>query len=169
MSNHVDPFHRRESFHSSPLGSTAVQQEKRRRIALDAQKQRRTHAIEAARSSSRDLFDIEDLSIAGSASDSDTQEVPTPSIDHLPLDQPPPVISKQKRKSHKPTFKSWAKNLLSQGETLDLREGLLPSGLEKDWRVSVVPKGKRCLCATTNETGERQSFLLVLLLSDRMR
>jgi len=40
MSNHLDPFHRRESFHSSPLNhSSAVQQEKRRRLALDAQKQ----------------------------------------------------------------------------------------------------------------------------------
>lgn len=114
--------------------------------------QRRTHAIEAARNSSRDLFDMEDLSLAGSASDSDT-DVPPQTVQQLAV-EPPPKISKQKRKSHKPTFKSWAKNLLSHAETLDLREGTLPDGLERDWRMSVVPKGKRCLCATTNDSGE---------------
>lgn len=124
--------------------------------------QRRTHAIEAARSSSRDLVDIEDLSIAGS-NDSSSSDVESSVVNNNDNSQtstsssqtsPPPHISKQKRKSYKPTFKSWAKNLLCQAETLDLREGVLPYGIERDYRMSVVPKGKRCLCATTNDSSE---------------
>jgi len=104
---------------------------------------------------------MEDLSIAGSdaSSSSDIEPersaLPETSTSATNAASPPsPVISKQKRKSHKPTFKSWAKNLLCQAETLDLREGVLPYNLEKDYRMSIVPKGKRCLCATTNDTGQ---------------
>ncbi|GAA5952235.1 hypothetical protein JCM3765_001916 [Sporobolomyces pararoseus] len=166
MNSHTDPFHRRESYHSSNLTPSAAQ-EKRRKLALDAQKERRTHAIEAARSSSRDLFDIEDLSIAGS-NDSSSSDVESSILNNEDNSQtststsqtsPPPHISKQKRKSHKPTFKSWAKNLLCQAETLDLREGVLPYGLERDYRMTVVPKGKRCLCATTNDSNGKNTIL----------
>ncbi|GAA6014785.1 hypothetical protein JCM11491_001983 [Sporobolomyces phaffii] len=167
MSSHADPFHRRESYHTSSL-TRAGAAEKRRRLALDAQKLRRTHAIEAARNISQDLFDMEDLSLAGSYSsdeappdDEERQEfTPSePSTFCATAVSPPPKISKQKRKSHKPTFKSWAKNLLCHAETLDLRERLLPYGFERDWRMSVVPKGKRCLCATTNDSGGKNTVL----------
>ncbi|GAA5993950.1 hypothetical protein JCM5350_005079 [Sporobolomyces pararoseus] len=166
MNSHTDPFHRRESYHSSNLTPSAAQ-ERRRKLALDAQKERRTHAIEAARSSSRDLVDLDDLSIAGS-NDSSSSDVESSVVNNNDNPQtstsssqtsPPPHISKQKRKSYKPTFKSWAKNLLCQAETLDLREGVLPYGIERDYRMSVVPKGKRCLCATTNDSNGKNTIL----------
>ncbi|GAA5889836.1 hypothetical protein JCM16303_006041 [Sporobolomyces ruberrimus] len=168
MSTHADPFRRRETFHSSNLTRSAAQ-EKRRKLALNAQRERRTHAIEAARNSSRDLFDMEDLALADSdqsgGEDNESHDhghdhqqlsVPTASGPSLPV---PPQISKQKRNSHKPVFRSWAKNLLCHAETLDLREGLLPYGFERDWRLSVVPSGKRCLCATTNDSGGKNTIL----------
>jgi hypothetical protein len=99
---------------------------------------------------------MEDLSL--SASDTDSDVVPS----SLPVGAPPlspstgaptsPVISKTKRKAFKPRFKAWAKNLLSHPETLDLRHSL-PEGLERDWRAVVVPKGKRCLAATSTDGG----------------
>jgi len=58
-----------------------------------------------------------------------------------------PRISKQKKAQHKPKHKAWAANLLSHAETLNLGGGL-PDGIETEWSVVVVPKGKRCLCVT---------------------
>ncbi|BGP42959.1 hypothetical protein JCM10449v2_006974 [Rhodotorula kratochvilovae] len=148
---HVDPFHRRDGFLSPPPASRDSQN-KRRLRALDAQKQRRVHAIEAARSTFRELDFMEDLSLAGSSdSDNDTEHgEPSPPADPAAAAaEPAPVISKKKRQAFKPKFKAWAKNLLSYAETLDLRHGL-PEGLETDWRAVVVPKGKRCLCATSS-------------------
>ncbi|BGP19521.1 hypothetical protein JCM10213_000120 [Rhodosporidiobolus nylandii] len=153
MASHLDPNHRRQSFHRAPsLGSSG--QERRRKQALEAQKQRRTHAIEAARSSFRDLDIMEDLSVA--ESDSEGEAVPERFQDAE--DKATPVIAKAKRKSHKPKFRAWAKNLLCQAETLDLRHSL-PEALERDWRLSVCPKGKRCLLATTTEGAEGNTIL----------
>ncbi|GAA6059248.1 hypothetical protein JCM10212_006641 [Sporobolomyces blumeae] len=172
MSSHTDPAHRRPSYHASPLSTASVSdaQHRRRVAALDAQKQRRTHAIQAARDrTARELDLFEDMSIAGDDlpetvgrdnDDDDDDDDWNPSQSSRPnaaqgqendnlSEVPPPKISKQKRRSYKPVFKSWAKNLLSHAETLDLRHGL-PLGLADEWRLSVVPKGKRCLCATTN-------------------
>ncbi|GAA5915710.1 hypothetical protein JCM6882_004121 [Rhodosporidiobolus microsporus] len=157
-----DPNHRRESYHSAPF-SLHQAQSKRRRTALEAQKERRTHAIEAARSSFRDLDFMEDLSLDG-ASDASDSDAPPPGV---PVKQPPqspdqsevpPVISKTKRKSFKPKFKAWAKNLLSHPETLDLRHSL-PEGLESDWRAVVIPKGKRCLLATSTDSANGNTIL----------
>lgn len=61
--------------------------------------------------------------------------------------EPRAVISKRRRSTYKPKFKSWAKGLIMFAETMDLREGL-PHGLESEWYAVAVPKGKRCLCAT---------------------
>jgi hypothetical protein len=121
--------------------------------------QRRTHAIEAARSSFLDLDFMEDLSLSGASSEDDTSisrslppVAPTSSTSNGggPAS---PVISKTKRKAFKPRFKAWAKNLLSHPETLDLRHGL-PEGLESEWRAVVCPKGKRCLVATSTDGSE---------------
>lgn len=98
---------------------------------------------------------MEDLSLDASSA-SEEEYAPAPPTAHSP---PPPTgeaiaakVSKTKRKAYKPKFKSWAKNLLSYAETLDLRYSL-PAGLENDWRAVVVPKGKRCLCATASDQG----------------
>ncbi|GAA6046664.1 hypothetical protein JCM3770_003104 [Rhodotorula araucariae] len=149
MATPVDPFHRRDGFLSPPPASRDSHS-KRRLRALDAQKQRRVHAIEAARSTFRELDFMEDLSLAGSSdSDNDTERgEPSPSANAGSAD-PVPVIGKKKRQAFKPKFKAWAKNLLSYAETLDLRHSL-PEGLESEWRAVVVPKGKRCLCATSS-------------------
>ena len=170
----LDPFGRRESYHRAPLHNP---QAIRRQDALNAQQevrpartrtlhpetqliprpsQRRRHAIEEARSTFRELDIMDYLSLAGSSDSSDTEHG-----DALPSSStaggdaatsPPPVIGKTKRQRFKPRFVAWAKNLLSHAETLDLRHGL-PEGLESEWRAVVVPKGKRCLCATSNSTG----------------
>ncbi|GAA5853282.1 hypothetical protein JCM8547_000269 [Rhodosporidiobolus lusitaniae] len=152
----ADPNHRKESYHARPASSSA-DQEGRRRTALEAQKQRRTHAIEAARSSFQSLNFMEDLSLDGASDDSDSDAVPL----HLPatpasppLDgtgSPLPAISKEKRKRFKPKYHAWAKNLLCQPEMLDLRHSL-PEELETDWRAVVCPKGKRCLIATSTDS-----------------
>ncbi|KPV71556.1 uncharacterized protein RHOBADRAFT_56592 [Rhodotorula graminis WP1] len=146
----LDPFGRRESWLRPPQDGHDSQT-KRRQRALDAQKQRRVHAIEAARSSFRELEFMEDLSLAGSPESSDTEHgealPPSSTAGGDAASNPPPVIGKTKRQRFKPKFHAWAKNLLSHAETLDLRHGL-PEGLESDWRAVVVPKGKRCLCAT---------------------
>ncbi|GAA5978081.1 hypothetical protein JCM21900_006623 [Sporobolomyces salmonicolor] len=160
MSSRVhDPNHRRETYHSPPIAALNSQ-ERRRQVALEAQKQRRIHAIEAARSaSSRDLVDMEDLSLAGS-SDSDSESPPADtSIAHT-VDgaEAPPVLSRTKRKAFKPRYKAWAKNLLSFAETLDLRHSL-PDELERDWRAVIVPRGKRCLCATTTDAAGKNTIL----------
>lgn len=96
---------------------------------------------------------MEDLSLDASSA-SEEEYAPAPPTAHSP---PPPTadaiatkISKTRRKAYKPKFKSWAKNLLSYAETLDLRYSL-PAGLENEWRAVVVPKGKRCLCATASD------------------
>ncbi|GAA5979569.1 hypothetical protein JCM11641_007872 [Rhodosporidiobolus odoratus] len=149
MGNHLDPNHRRESYHSAPLTPSSAQN-RRRRHALDAQKERRTHAIEAARSSFRELDFMEDLSLAGSDNSDWEQDVEQhPSLPSQTA-QISPVISKAKRKAHKPKYVSWAKNLLTWPETLDLRHSL-PEGLETEWRAVVCPHGKRCLVATSTE------------------
>lgn len=159
MSNHADPFGRRKSFHAAPPSAHSTQA-LRRHQALDAQRQRRTTAIEAARTAFRDLDDLGDLSLAGSSADEADSPPPPPlgtaqseSTDRHPEEAAAPVISKTKRKAFKPKYKAWAKNLLSYAETLDLRYGL-PEGIQSDWRALVVPKGKRCLCATASEQGQ---------------
>ncbi|GAA5849534.1 hypothetical protein JCM9279_007261 [Rhodotorula babjevae] len=148
----LDPFGRRESYLRAPTAGHDSQT-KRRQRALDAQKQRRVHAIEAARSSFRELDFMEDLSLAGSSDSSDTEHgealPPTSTAGGDAATSPPPVIGKIKRQRFRPKFHAWAKNLLSHAETLDLRHGL-HEGLESEWRAVVVPKGKRCLCATFN-------------------
>lgn len=175
-----DLNHRRESYHTAPL-SSSLGQERRRKAALDAQKQvrtllhylqntltvplsqRRTHAIEAARSSFLDLDFMEDLSLSGASSDDDTSVSHTlPPVAPVPSTASgggpaSPVISKTRRKAFKPRFKAWAKNLLSHPETLDLRHGL-PEGLESEWRAVVCPKGKRCLVATSTDGSECPSL-----------
>ncbi|GAA6004484.1 uncharacterized protein JCM10292_007093 [Rhodotorula paludigena] len=147
-----DPNHRRDAFHTAPLLAAHDSQHARRQAALAAQKQRRVHAIEAARSSFRVLDFMEDLSLAASDDDGDDDDRPPPCLlaagTPAPAQTPAPGIAKVKRKAFKPKFKAWAKNLLSHAETLDLRHGL-PEGLESDWRAVAVPRGKRCLCATT--------------------
>ncbi|GAA6030947.1 hypothetical protein JCM8097_008951 [Rhodosporidiobolus ruineniae] len=154
----ADPNHRRQSYLTSPLSASSSQHSRRQR-ALDAQKERRVHAIEAARSGFRDLDDMEDLSLAGTDDDGDHDDeepvpasLPAHSPLSLPVDgaPPPPVVSKQKRKAFKPRFKAWAKGLLSFPETMDLRHSL-PEGFEDQWRAVVCPKGKRALCATTTD------------------
>ncbi|GAA5984643.1 hypothetical protein JCM10908_003437 [Rhodotorula pacifica] len=174
MSRQSDPFGRRKSFHAAPPSAHSTQA-LRRRQALDAQRQRRTSAIEAARTAFRDLDDLEDLSLAGSSADEADSPPPTspplsdarsnsdrapfsPALSDSSTQPPAPVISKTKRKAFKPKYKAWAKNLLSYAETLDLRYGL-PEGIESDWRAVVVPKGKRCLCATANEQGGNNTIL----------
>ncbi|GAA5903988.1 hypothetical protein JCM8208_001752 [Rhodotorula glutinis] len=145
----LDPSRRHESRLRPPPRDPHAE---RRQHALAAQKQRRVHAIEAARSSFRELDFMEDLSLAGSPDSSDTEHgealPPTSTAPGDAATSPPPVIGKTKRKRFKPKFVAWAKNLLSHAETLDLRHGL-PEGLESEWRAVVVPKGKRCLCATS--------------------
>ncbi|GAA5939094.1 uncharacterized protein JCM15063_004422 [Sporobolomyces koalae] len=152
-----DPFDRRHAFHQNAISGTTAQ-ERRRRLALDAQKLRRTHAIEAARNTSRDLMGLEDLSF-GSASESEPEPESTP----VPPTRAPSSTRKNPNKRtagpHKPTFKSWAKNLLSYAETLDLTEGTLPADLDSAWRMSVVPVGKRCLAATTTDTNGKNTIL----------
>ncbi|TNY22624.1 hypothetical protein DMC30DRAFT_391644 [Rhodotorula diobovata] len=148
----LDLARRRRDDFLSPPPASRDSQHKRRQRALDAQKQRRVHAIEAARSSFRELDCMEDLSLAGSSDSSDTEHgeaLPLPPSSTADgLASPLPVIGETKRRAFKPKFKAWAKNLLSYAETLDLRHGL-PEGLESEWRTVVVPKGKRCLCATS--------------------
>ncbi|GAA5824785.1 hypothetical protein JCM11251_005340 [Rhodosporidiobolus azoricus] len=160
--NRSDPNQRRQSYHSAPVSSSGGQR-KRRETALAAQKERRTHAIEAARSSFQQLDWMEDLSLDGGSDESDSA-APPPGV---PIQQPPqspeqaeapPNISKIKRKAFKPRFKAWAKNLLSHPETLDLRHSL-PEGLETDWRVVVIPKGKRCLLATSTDSTTGNTIL----------
>ncbi|BGP34925.1 hypothetical protein JCM10296v2_006749 [Rhodotorula toruloides] len=160
MPTMADPSHRRASYLAAPLTAHSSQ-EKRRQLALEAQKQRRTHAIEAARASFRELDPMEDLSLDASSA-SEEEYAPAPATTHSP---PPPTgeaiaakVSKTKRKAYKPKFKSWAKNLLSYAETLDLRYSL-PAGLENEWRAVVVPKGKRCLCATASDQAGNNTIL----------
>ncbi|GAA5865154.1 hypothetical protein JCM3774_002152 [Rhodotorula dairenensis] len=175
MSNQADPFGRRRSFHAAPPSAHSTQA-LRRQLALEQQRQRRTSAIEAARTAFRDLDYLEDLSLAGSSADE--ADSPPPQPRDLPPHPdgnlaepdlalaaagqapppPPPVISKTKRKAFKPKYKAWAKNLLSYAETLDLRYGL-PEGIDSEWRAIVVPKGKRCLCATASEQGGNNTIL----------
>jgi hypothetical protein len=88
---------------------------------------------------------MNDLSFGdGSASDSDSDSVTMEAAsDAEQSSLAEPTISKRKRKAHnKPKYKAWAKNLLTLAETLDLSQ-TLPMGLERDWRATVVPKGKR--------------------------
>lgn len=165
MSKQSDPFGRRKSFHAAPPSAHSTQA-LRRHQALEAQRQRRTTAIEAARTAFRDLDNLEDLSLAGSSADEADSPPPPPlaasssseqqresvATDSQPTTEATPVISKTKRKAFKTKYKAWAKNLLSYAETLDLRYGL-PEGIDSDWRAVVVPKGKRCLCATASEQG----------------
>ncbi|TKA50716.1 hypothetical protein B0A53_05994 [Rhodotorula sp. CCFEE 5036] len=168
MSKQSDPFGRRKSFHAAPPSAHSTQA-LRRLQALDAQRQRRTTAIEAARTAFRDLDDLEDLSLAGSSADEADSPPPPPLAASSSSEQQQrsqtdshpeaaPVISKTKRKAFKPKYKAWAKNLLSYAETLDLRYGL-PEGIDSDWRAVVVPKGKRCLCATASEQGGNNTIL----------
>lgn len=171
MSKQSDPFGRRKSFHAAPPSAHSTQA-LRRHQALDAQRQRRTTAIEAARTAFRDLDNLEDLSLAGSSADEADSPPPPPlaasssseqqresvATDSQPTTEATPVISKTKRKAFKPKYKAWAKNLLSYAETLDLRYGL-PEGIDSDWRAVVVPKGKRCLCATASEQGGNNTIL----------
>lgn len=106
--------------------------------------QRRQHAFEAARSAP-DLDPMEDLSLGSSDSEGSAFEDAAEEV--------APVIAKEKRKAYRPKHKAWARDLLQHAETLDLGEGL-PKGLEKEWAAMVVPKGKRCLCASGNVSCE---------------
>ncbi|KAK4055442.1 hypothetical protein OIO90_003280 [Microbotryomycetes sp. JL221] len=153
------------------INSTEAQA-RRRKAALDAQKQRRTHAFDAARSL---LSQVDSTMTALSLSASDSE---TGSSDEASGHSKPPANSikepsfpdnegdiamnsgasksaTNQTKSRKNTKKArrrvkyqpWAKNLLTQGEVLDLSESL-PSDFDQDFCLKVCPKGKRCLCAT---------------------
>ncbi|BGP27220.1 snurportin-1 [Rhodotorula toruloides] len=156
----ADPAHRRASYLAAPLTAHSSQ-EKRRQLALEAQKQRRTHAIQAARASFRELDPMEDLSLDASSA-SEEEYAPAPPTAHsTPSPRGQAIvakISKTKRKAYKPKFKSWAKNLLTYAETLDLRYSL-PAGLENEWRAVVAPRGKRCLCATASDQAGNNTIL----------
>ncbi|GAA6026670.1 hypothetical protein JCM8202_005053, partial [Rhodotorula sphaerocarpa] len=161
MSRLSDPFDRRKSFHAAPRPIST--QAARRAQALDAQKQRRTTAIEAARTAFRDLDDLEDLSLAGSSEDDQDSPPPPDTATQTHSASAPDHgvgagAKQRRRKGPKPRFKAWAKNLLSYAETLDLRHGL-PDGIETDWRAVVVPKGKRCLCASAADQGANNTIL----------
>ena len=157
--SHRDPKHRRASWLSPTLPATlSASQDRRRQSALEAQKEvrsrspqsisltaskRRQHAFEAARSAP-DLDPMEDLSLSSDSEGSAFADA---------AEETAPVISKTKRKAYKPKHKAWARNLLQYAETLDLSRSL-PKGLEKEWAAMVVPRGKRCLCASGNVSCE---------------
>jgi len=122
--------------------------------------QRRTHAFEAARSLASSRLDVDgmgDLSLGSGGQFSDANSSDGEGDQRMDSPAPPPVASpshSHKTPRRKAKYQPWARNLLTQGETLDLSHGL-PKGLESDWMLKVVPKGKRCLCAVGTDSCER--------------
>lgn len=51
---------------------------------------------------------------------------------------------RRKRQREKSLYQPWARNLLTQGEVMQLEREGLPRGFESEWLLKVVPKGKRC-------------------------
>ncbi|KAM0791006.1 hypothetical protein ACM66B_004305 [Microbotryomycetes sp. NB124-2] len=70
------------------------------------------------------------------------------------------------KKKPKVKYQPWAKNLLTQGETLDLAASL-PHGLESEFCLKVYPHGKRCLCATGSSSAGGNNTILYSRLSGR--
>lgn len=118
--------------------------------------QRRTHAFEAARqmaaSSLRGEMDsMGDLSLGpavgqyndadSDASGDETMPIASTSTGSTTSAEPSHPHS-QKKKRSKAVYKPWARDLLTQGEVLNLATAL-PRGLEHEWMLKVVPEGKR--------------------------
>ncbi|ORY74777.1 hypothetical protein BCR35DRAFT_306597 [Leucosporidium creatinivorum] len=160
---HHIPARRLSSFHHG-APSPAEAQHARRAAALAAQRERRTHAFEAARALASSRLDVDgmgDLSLGSGGQFSDADSSDGEGDQRMDSPAPPPIASpshSHKTPRSKPQYKPWARNLLTQGETLDLSHGL-PKGLESDWMLRVVPKGKRCLCAVGTDSYGTNSVL----------
>ncbi|KAK4048095.1 hypothetical protein OIV83_004965 [Microbotryomycetes sp. JL201] len=183
---HVPPERRASYLQPGSAHTPAEAQARRRKAALDAQKQHRSHAFEVARALHGEIDSIMALSMAeGSEDDEDENdnEQVTPIVAAEPSQSQsaqlkdvdmatPGQGGKQSKKSScngkqqtvrwnkkpKVKYQPWAKNLLTQGEVLDLAS-TLPHGLETDFCLKVYPRGKRCLCATGSSATGNNTIL----------
>ncbi|SCV69576.1 BQ2448_2596 [Microbotryum intermedium] len=174
-------------FHARPSGvlTPSTHHERRRKEALELQKQRRMHAFEQARQSHfckdpLDLDSVEQLSLGartreGRDEDASEDEVDEEGDIYIVTDGPggmetteskspssalKPKLQKTRRhRSTKPIYKPWARNLLTHAETLDLGHALPEAFWTGEWSLKLCPDGKRCLCVTGHTANGSNTIL----------